>query len=147
MTATAHALVGGAISVTLKDPAIGLTLSAISHPFLDMVPHWDFGWGWREKTKPRLFFQAASDLLVGFAAAYLFFGRFTDFWYFFACVFASLFWDILESPYWFFNWRFAPFSWIYNIQSKMQGRLGLPWGIITQVLSVILLIAVLQGLK
>src|SRR4030088_1893055 len=90
MTATAHAIVGGAVAASVQNPVLGLTISAASHPFLDMVPHWDFGWGWRKKTKLLLFAEAAGDLILGFVLAYLVFGQFvTNFWYFFACVFAA----------------------------------------------------------
>ena len=51
MTATAHALVGGAIAASAINPAIGLPLAALSHPILDMIPHWDLGIGWRGKNK------------------------------------------------------------------------------------------------
>ena len=51
MTATAHVLIGGAIAASVPDPALGITLAALSHPILDMIPHWDFGFGWRKKSK------------------------------------------------------------------------------------------------
>lgn len=136
MTATAHALIGGAIAASVQNPTIGLPLAAISHPIADMIPHWDFGWGWKKKTKLTLFTQAFIDLSIGFALSYLLFGRNIPFWYFFAAVLASEVWDILESPYWFFNWRFPPFSWMYKVQSSLQGKAKLPWGIITQVATV-----------
>jgi hypothetical protein len=146
MTATAHALVGGAIAASIQNPAIGITLSAISHPILDIIPHWDFGWGWRKKTKLKLFIEAAGDLIIGFVLAYLLFGQFTNnFWYFFTCVFVSEAWDMLEAPYWFLHWRFPPFSWIYKIQSSIQGKTKtVEMGIITQVATVIMAIFLLQ---
>ncbi|MBI2595164.1 hypothetical protein HYW46_00320 [Candidatus Daviesbacteria bacterium] len=145
MTATAHALVGGAIAASVKDPALGITLSAATHPFLDMIPHWDFGWGWKKKNKVTLFLQALFDLVLGFTLAYLLFGQNISFWYFTACVFASEVWDIMEAPYWFLNWRFPPFSWIYNVQSRMQGKLKLPWGILTQVAAVVIIVLIFKG--
>jgi hypothetical protein len=146
MTATAHALVGGAIAASVHNPALGITLSAASHPFLDMIPHWDFGWGWREKTKIKLFIEAAGDLILGFIIAYFLFGQFVpNFWYFAACVFVSEMWDMAEAPYWFLNWKFPPFSWIYSIQSKMQGKTKtMEMGIATQVVTIVLLVFVLQ---
>lgn len=134
MTATAHALVGGAIAASIPNPAIGLPLAAISHPLIDMIPHWDFGWGWRKKSKITLFLQAIFDLSIGFVLAYFLFGQNMTFWYFAAAVFVSEVWDMLEAPYWFFGWRFPPFSWIYNIQSRMQGKTQtVGMGILTQV--------------
>jgi membrane-bound metal-dependent hydrolase YbcI (DUF457 family) len=144
MTATAHALVGGAIAASVPDPLIGISLSLLSHPLLDMVPHWDAGWGWRKKTKVRLFTECSIDLLGGTFVAYLLFGQHTSLPYFLAAVFASELWDLLEIPYWFFNWRQAPFSWIYKFQHEIQGKLALPWGIVTQVVSVSAIVLLLK---
>jgi hypothetical protein len=145
MTATAHALVGGAIAASIQNPILGLSLATVSHPLLDMIPHWDFGWGWRQKSKKQLFVEASSDLIFGSILAYLFFSPFVpNLWYLAACVFVSEVWDLAETPYWFLGWKFPPFSWIYTFQSRIQGRtktmLG---GIITQVISVLLIFAIL----
>lgn len=149
MTATAHALVGGAIAASVHNQPLGLALSAASHPLLDLIPHWDFGWGWRKKSKLTLFAQSVFDLGLGFLLAYLIFGRFIDnFWYFLGCVFVSEMWDMAEAPYWFFNWRFPPFSWIYNIQSRMQGRASsITMGILTQVASFLIIVWALQFIR
>lgn len=147
MTATAHALVGGAIAASIQNPVLGITLSALSHPVLDLIPHWDFGWGWKKKTKLKLFLEACFDLLLGTFLAYLIFGQYTNIWYFLACVFASEVWDILEAPYWFFNWRFPPFGWIYKIQSQMQGKTKTVFeGILTQVVTVGVIVLILQAI-
>ncbi|OGE25719.1 hypothetical protein A3H85_01030 [Candidatus Daviesbacteria bacterium RIFCSPLOWO2_02_FULL_40_8] len=138
MTATAHSIVGASIAAaTIQNPILGLTLATISHPLLDLVPHWDLGWGWREKSKVRLFLESAGDVLVGLTLAFVIFGNSSiPVWYFLACIFLSISWDVLEAPYWFFNWRFFPFGFIYNVQSRMQGKATLPWGLITQVVTV-----------
>lgn len=146
MTATAHALVGGAIASAVPDPVAGIALSAASHPLLDMIPHWDFGWGWRQKTKTKLLLQSIFDLGLGLVLAYLFFGQFIgNFWYFLIAVFASEVWDILEAPYWFLGWKFPPFSTIYRIQSSMQGKTKtVGMGIFTQVAAILVVVFLLQ---
>lgn len=144
MTATAHALIAGAVAATVPNPALGITIAAISHPLVDMIPHWDFGWGWKQKTKIQLFAESVFDLGLGLALAFIFFGQITEVWYLIACVIASEAWDILEAPYWFFNWRFPPFNWVYRVQSRIQGRAKLPWGVLTQAATVIVLLVVLQ---
>lgn len=145
MTATAHALVGGAIASSVQNPVLGITFSAISHPFLDMIPHWDFGWGWKKKTKLKLFIEGSSDLLLGVILAYFIFGQNINPWYFLGCVFASVAWDIAETPYWFLGWKFPPFGWIYKIQSAMQGKAkDMETGILTQVVTVGVLVLILQ---
>lgn len=144
MTATAHALVGGAIAASISNPTIGLPLSALSHPLLDMIPHWDFGWGWRSKNKFILILQSAADLLIGVGLAYYFFGKYADLSYFFASIFLAEVWDMLMFPYIAFNWKFPPFSSFYNVQHKLQGKAKLPWGILSQAGTVAALALVLK---
>lgn len=136
MTATAHALVGGAIAASIQNPAVGLPLAAASHPLLDMIPHWDLGMGWRRKHKITLFVESALDLLVGIVLAYFIFGKSVDPVYFLACIFFSEIWDFLMMPYLLFNWKFPPFSTAYKWQHKIQSNVKLPWGILTQIASV-----------
>ncbi|MDD2823359.1 MAG: hypothetical protein PHQ59_04755 [Candidatus Daviesbacteria bacterium] len=144
MTATAHALIGGAVASTISNPELGLSLAFISHPLLDLIPHWDFANNWRAKDKFILFIEASADLTFGVLLSYILFGQNVNLWYFFGCIFVSEVWDIIEAPYWFLNWKFPPISWIYNVQSKMQGKAALPWGIITQILTVALATLILQ---
>lgn len=136
MTATAHALVGGAIAASIPDPAIGIPLALVSHPVLDMIPHWDFGRGWRDKSKALFLAESLFDLTLGLVSSYLIFGIHTNLVYFFSVVFASLMFDLMQVPYWFFKWHFAPFSWAYQIQSHINSKAKLPWGIFTQAITV-----------
>ena len=144
MTATAHALIAGAIASSVQNPAIGVPLAAISHPICDLVPHWDFGNNWRQKRKITFFLEAVFDLSLGVGLTYLIFGQSMNFWYFAAAMFAAEFWDMLEVPYWFFKWQFFPIGLVYKIQSNMQNKSPLPWGIIYQVLAIFAVIAVLK---
>ncbi len=146
MTATAHALMGGAIAASISNPAIGLPLAAISHPLTDMIPHWDLGVGWRKKTKLGLFWQATLDLLLGLSLTYLIFGRFTDLSYLAAAVFLSEAWDLLMMPY-LLGWKIFPFSAFYHFQSKINVNTKLPWGVFTQgatVLGTVLILRVIH---
>ena len=136
MTATAHALVGGAIAASIPNPAIGLPLAALSHPILDMIPHWDLGVGWRKKNKVTLFVESVLDLIIGIIFAYILFGRLIDPIYFFACIFFSEIWDFLMMPYLLLGWNFPPFSTAYKWQHKIQSNIKLPWGILTQAATV-----------
>lgn len=147
MTATAHALVGGAIAASISNPAIGLPFSALSHPILDMVPHWDFGWGWRSKNKYILTLQATADLFIGVALAYYLFGKYVDLNYFFASIFLSEVWDFLMFPYIAFGWKFPPFSSFYSVQHQLQGKAKLPWGILTQAGTVVVILLFLRTVR
>ena len=133
MTATAHALVGGAIAASVANPAIGLPLAAFSHPLLDMIPHWDFGVGWKKKSKLRILTQSALDLYFGLLITYIIFGSRVEFVYLASAVFLSLVWDILMMPYLILKKKIQPFYLFYKIQSELNKNIRLPWGILTQV--------------
>lgn len=143
MTATAHALVGGAIAASITNPAIGIPLSFASHPILDMIPHWDLGIGWRKKNKFTFFIESALDLVLGVILAFIIFGRNLDPIYFFGCILASEIWDILMMPYILWGWKF-PFSTVYHFQSKIQSNIRLPWGILTQLGTVTVIVLLLK---
>lgn len=148
MTATAHALVGGALATAFpNNPGLGISLALLSHPLLDMIPHWDEGWGWRQKDKLRLFAECSIDLSAGVIATFVLFGAGVNVWYLLACIGAAILWDVLEAPYLILNWHFPPFNYFYKIQSKMQGKAALPWGIVTQVVTVGLVVLVLNQLS
>ena len=135
MTATAHALVGGAIAASISNPAVALPLSFISHPILDMIPHWDLGMGWRKKNKLTLFLESSLDLLLGIVIAFFLFGRNIDPFYFLSCILVSEIWDIMMMPYILWGWK-TPFSTFYTFQHKIQSNIKLPWGILTQAATV-----------
>ncbi len=137
MTATAHAIIGGAIAAsTPNNPTLGITLSAFSHPFLDMVPHWDFGLGWKKKNKALLFFESSADLIFGIAITFLLFGKFTDNLYLFLAILVSESWDLLLMPYLLFDWKFPPFSTFYHVQHALNTKASLFWGVFTQAATV-----------
>jgi hypothetical protein len=147
MTATAHALVGGAIAASVQNPALGVTLAVASHPLLDLIPHWDFGKGWRDKNKLNFLAEGVFDLLLGLILSYYLFGRNIELSYFLLVVFASLILDLLMVPYWFLKWRFPPFSWAYKFGSKLNGSAKLPWGILNQALAVGGIVLVLRVIR
>ncbi|MDO8618737.1 MAG: hypothetical protein Q7R49_02195 [Candidatus Daviesbacteria bacterium] len=144
MTATAHALIGGAIAAAISDPAIGLPLATLSHPIADMIPHWDFGLGWRKKTKFTLILEGSADLLLGVVASYLIFGGKAETWYLFTAIFLAEVWDLMQVPYWILNWKFPPFSTFYNFQHLINSKATLPWGILTQAATVGGLVLILR---
>lgn len=144
MTATAHALIGGAIAAAVPDPALGITLSAISHPIADMIPHWDFGWNWKKKSKVLLFFQSFADLIFGVTLTFILFGNTTNHLYLLICILISESWDFLQMPYLLFNWKFFPFKAFYEFGHQTNGKAKLPWGILTQVATVTGLVLVLR---
>jgi hypothetical protein len=73
MTATAHALIAGAIAQSVQNPSLAISLALISHPLADLIPHWDFGCEWRKKNKKKLFAQSFFDLALGVFLTFIFF--------------------------------------------------------------------------
>lgn len=146
MTATTHALIGGAIASAVPNPTLGITLSAISHPIVDLIPHWDFGVSWKKKSKVLLFFQSSADLIFGVVLTFMIFGSATDRLYLLICILISESWDILQMPCLLFNWKFLPFSAFYNFGHQINSKVKLPWGILTQVATVTGLILILRVL-
>ena len=140
MTATAHALIGASLAVKLTNPLVGIPIAFLSHFAADLVPHWDPGTNHKKKTKLRLKLEATADVLIGFLLTYLIFARFVDPVYLFVMIIAAQLPDWLEAPYFMFGIKLPPFTWFRWIGSTLQTRMQLPWGLVTQVVIVGLLI-------
>ena len=140
MTATAHALIGASIAVKVVNPILGIPLAIISHFVADLIPHWDAGTNHRQKSLMRLRVEAALDVLLGFALVYLIFRNLVDPRYLFVMVIAAQLPDWLEAPSFMFNINVPPFSWLDWLGHKIQSRLALPWGLVTQIVVVGLLL-------
>lgn len=136
MTATAHALIGASLAVKVVNPAIGIPLAIISHFVADLIPHWDEGTNHRQKSMTRIRLEATADVLLGFVLVFLLFRNFTDPIYLFAMVIAAQLPDWLEAPSAWFNIKIPPFSWMDWLGHKLQSRLALPWGLVTQIVVV-----------
>lgn len=144
MTATTHALIGGVIAQYVPDPTIGISLSAISHPIVDLIPHWDFGLGWKNKSKVLLFYQASADFAIGIILTFLIFGNTTNHLYLLISILISESWDILQMPYLLLNWKFLPFSAFYNFGHDTNNKAGIFWGVISQIATVAVLVLALR---
>lgn len=141
MTATTHSLVGASIGKLLPNPYFSIPLAIVSNFLMDLIPHWDTGTGWRNRPKILTFLATGIDVALGLALAFLLFGKKTNPIYLAILVFAATLPDWLEAPYLFLGWDFPPFSWFYKFQSKFHSKNGLPWGIITQIIIVVPIIA------
>ncbi len=148
MTATAHALIGASLAVKITSPQIGIPLAIISHFVADLIPHWDAGTNHRKKSLNRIKIEAAIDVLVGFALVFLIFRNLVDPVYLFVMVIAAQLPDWLEAPSWLFGFRVPPFSWLDWLGHKLQSRLQLPWGLVTQIVVVgLMLVATVDFVK
>lgn len=142
MTATAHALIGASLAVNFTNPIVGIPLAIISHFLADLVPHWDASTNHRKKTNLRLKMEAALDVLLGFGLTFLLFNKLVPTNYLFFMVIAAQLPDWLKTPSDMFGLKVPPFSWLDWISHKLQWRMQLPWGLVTQVVVVGLLLLI-----
>ena len=148
MTATAHALIGASLAVKIANPVIGIPLAIASHYLADLVPHWDAASNHKKKSPLRLKVEATFDVLLGFSLSYLIFGRMVDQIYLFVMIIAAQLPDWLEAPSSKFGIRIPPFTWVEWLGHKLQWRLQLPWGLVTQIVVItILLLATVDFTK
>jgi hypothetical protein len=147
MLLTPHTIVGIAIATNIPNPYLAVILAFLSHFLGDKIPHWDFYSntkreervvGWRP-------LAVMGDLAIGVAVGVFF----TCYYLFvkndtllavtvFFCGVASVLPDALSSLT-IVGGKENRFLKILNkIQSKMQFQAPLPWGIITQVIVIIL---------
>lgn len=89
----------------------------------------------------RLRVEAAFDVLLGFALVYLIFGGIVGSAYLFVMIIAAQLPDWLETPSSKFGLKIPPFSWIEWLGHKLQNRMQLPWGLVTQIVVVGLIVA------
>lgn len=142
MTATGHALIGVVIAAKIGNPYLAIPIALASHIAADIFPHWDSGTNGRKKTKKRFLTEAVIDVLVGFIISYgvlLFIFPQTDLFYGFIIIIAAQLPDWAMAPY-LIGIKKQPFIWFYKFQSRFNTRLDKPWGIITQIVAISLLI-------
>jgi len=157
MTATAHALVAGAIAAHVQNPFLAVTLSFASHFILDAVPHWDMGTNWRNRSKKTTGLLALSDTLIAITVTYFFYSGKVALLPLTSCIFASELPDWLETPWYIFfanqnkhepalkagfveklTYR------IYKMENAFHCKAQFPFGAITQVAMVLFFMALLS---
>lgn len=157
MTATAHALVSGAIAAHFSDPVTASLLSLGSHYIMDSIPHWDFGTNWRQRSKQTTGIFAITETIAGMALSYYFFGAHISFFRWFLCVIFGLLPDWLETPWYIFFahhkkqepgesagfWENVSYA-FYKVPNIFHSKAQLPLGLITQVLTVLFFLVVLK---
>lgn len=143
MTATAHALIGASIAAKIANPYLGIPLAIVSHFAADLIPHWDLSTNHRQKSPTRLKIEATFDVLLGFALVFLIFRNLVNPVYLWSMVIAAQSPDWLKAPSDMFGLRVPPFSWMEWLGHRLQSRMQLPWGLVTQivVVGIILFIA------
>lgn len=149
MTATAHALVAGAIATKFPDPLTASILAFTSHFIMDAIPHWDMGTHWRLRSKYTTGLLAIAETLMGITVAYLVFGGKVGLPLLTTVVFLSLLPDWLETPWYIFFasrthdepkknarlWERLSYR-IYKLENVFHTKANFPFGLITQIVTV-----------
>lgn len=150
MTATGHALVAALIVAKITNPYLALPLAFASHFACDVIPHWDPATHRREKTKKRLFYEAAADVMISIVSAYVLYHSFlgqSNYLLLYSAVFLSQLPDWITAPYLMLNPKNPLVAWskhMYRIQHELNSRIQSPfWGILTQVATVFVLYVIL----
>lgn len=145
MTATSHAVIGTIIATKIGNPVLAIPIAIASHFLADIVPHWDTGTNHKEKNTTRFIIESFIDVTFSFILSFILINLFfptTSISYAFFIIIISQLPDWITAPYLFFKVKIPLFVWTYHFQRKFNNRLDKPWGIITQVAVLILLIII-----
>lgn len=137
MLAASHAVAGAIIASQIGDPLIAYSAALISHPLLDLFPHWDLNTRVTKDTKFYIIWTSLLDAAIGFGIGILLFGGSVNIVTLLLCMFIAQLPDWLEAPFHVFEWNFPPFSTIKKLQHFWHTKLCWPWGIIPQLLLII----------
>lgn len=138
MLAATHAVVGAIIAKSAATPEVGYLAALISHPLLDLFPHWDLKTRDLTKTKWQILWTSLLDAAIGFTIGFLLFGRSVNPLVLALTMFIAQLPDWLEAPLHIFNWRFPPFTTVKKLQHYWHTKLAFPLGIIPQLAIVLL---------
>jgi len=156
MTATAHAIVAGAIAAHFTNPATAMEIAITTHFIMDSIPHWDFGTNWRERSKTQTGAFAIAETLFGITLALIVFSSSVTLPLLLATIIASLLPDWLEAPWYIFYAKtdshgpkksagiIEKISYaFYKIPNVFHSKAAFPLGVATQVVTVWFFLAVL----
>lgn len=157
MTATAHALVAGAIAAHFSDPVTAATIAFTSHFVMDSIPHWDFGTDWRNRPKHETGALAITETLFGIGIALIFFRSTVALPLLMLTIIASVLPDWLETPWYIFFAKADKHGpakragvmerltyGLYKIPNVFHSKTSLPFGLVTQVVTVIFFLSLLK---
>ena len=140
MLDVSHAIIGASIAKLVPNPLLGLPLALASHFLADLVPHWDMNTRKTKRSKAKIITLSLADAFAGYLISYLLFPN-VPLLYLFIMMFTAQLPDWLEAPYHIFEWNFPPFSSIKKLQSKLHCKKDLPWGLVTQIVVVVFVVA------
>ena len=133
MLAASHAIAGAIIASQVADPGIGYAAALISHPLLDLFPHWDFNTRHKDQTKWHILWTSLLDAFIGYTVGLILFSRIVDWKILMITMFIAQLPDWIEAPFHVFNWSFFPFVTVKKIQHYWHTKLDWPWGFLPQI--------------
>ena len=154
MLLTPHTFVGIAVGTAVQNPYIAVPLAFLMHFAGDAVPHWDFFSG-TEKEERRYGWRplaVMADLAVGVAVG-IFFTLYA-LWLkdnpslalnIFLCGIAGVIPDALEGPYIYMKGEPKILEVVTRFQRRAQFQAPLPWGILTQIVVVLVCLFLILG--
>ena len=145
MLETPHVVIGAAIATAIPNPLISIPLAFASHFILDKVPHWNphlntelNKYGKVTKKSTRIVIaDVLLALVLGFYIASLALPDTAHTTTILLACLASVLPDLIEIPYFFFNWK-SEFikKWITFQKSIQVDATPLP-GLLTQVITIL----------
>lgn len=137
-----HALIGATLAVTIPDPRISLPLALASHFLIDYLPHWNPHINTEIKTTGQISTQSkiiimADASLALVAGTYLAATRGNFVVIMLACLLAVLP-DVAEIPYYFLGLKIKWIERLIVYQRSHQWNVGPVFGIIFQILVILL---------
>jgi hypothetical protein len=146
MLLTPHTIVGVAIGTSIQNPVAAVPLSIGMHFLGDLVPHWDFFSNTEREERLRGWRPIAvmADLVVAVAIGLT--ATLYALWVLnnvplaaniFMCGIGSVLPDALEAPHIYMHKDLKFLGALTKIQKKLQFQAPLPWGLITQILVIL----------
>lgn len=133
MLATTHAIVGALCATQFVNPVVGLTAAFLSHPLMDLFPHWDFNTRLAKHSKLYTFMISATDSSTGMLLGLILFGTKENFLFLILTMIVAQWADFLETPYHFGYEQIPFFKFIKQLQHLWHTKAIWPWGMFPQL--------------
>lgn len=138
MTSITHVIIGASVAAKTNNPYIAASVALGLHFVADLIPHWDLGTNHRKRPKWVTGSLAIAETLIALTIGFFVFLPYVSSTVVLAvAIIFSLLPDWLEAPYHILN-PHAPkfFYYLYKPQSILHSRAQLPWGLVTQLVTI-----------
>lgn len=148
-----HVVIGATIASKIPNPLISLPLAFLSHLLLDLVPHWnpELYREHRQYGRPLRLSNliVIADVILSLAAGFWIASRVLPniaqaLVILFAC-FAAVVIDVIEGFYFYLGAKNKFLKNLISFQRRHQGRVPLTPGLLTQIITILLSLYILQS--